>query len=909
MASFSNVAPKSGETLGTAEESVVDTRQDRMDQHSIMTECPGSTETTRTPCEQGEGEPVEIGTMDKKDTVQEEQDAPLADGTGSDGLPSADVNFTLPGQTDGTDDTQTAGLSAEEIEDAGDISQGLPVTGTEPAGSCSIQVEKVLEVKRGESWGERLRAIMVGGFSAPVLRDIEEIGSLQDGGSGLRKRQLPDGPRGTPALRGPPAVADEDDNGGVTLNKCLLVALLLVGVGFGIFDPEGEVSEADSLGKRAVDGSLPSELEFPAPSQPWIAETSGGGADTVISLSGLLDKLASDNQQIRIMHVELQGQKEELEGLLKQDGGRLPAESLDSLTRLTRHLSEHLSHEERTLASLQEELRELRLKMEAAEGASAGRGSAPAPGEGRLGALLAQKETLAAEALMLRRELDKQRGIIVAMRQALESLIERVVTLGANLEAPTVLQGLEEMEHRLAFELERSEIWAKVYGTPKEERKKAKEAKRAQQASVGLGEQPGVVGPTDNLGNQPDVLDLTDKLGDLPDVGGPIGSLGDQPDVVGPTDNQGNQPDVLDPIGSLGNQPDKLGPIGSLGEQPDPKLGPTGSLGEPAPDIMANQPADIRGETAVGNLDAPQANATQGTAGRTKRAPAESTSARDAPRGGRGDPATGSRAQEWRGTPDEVEGGGKPWKKRREEGGQGGEGERRGGRVGKEHGRKAEGPRRFGKGGKGPKEAGKGGEGGGKPRHHEHNKFWKKNPAPSHLKHRYRAPTGCSDVVTCARQEGMELFKVPLEPVRAERFSALLDDYVRASRLGGDWGRELQELAAPFFPDGVFVHHQTRFRDFLDDLEDFVEGIAERVFGDDDAVEDFEDYIFRGLLGQAATKHKSSKKDSWRSGEKTHKHREGYRPANHAGKHHHKDWEKDRELWRDYKRKAGDTDR
>ncbi|GCB83938.1 hypothetical protein scyTo_0024610 [Scyliorhinus torazame] len=496
-----------------------------------------------------------------------------------------------------------------------------------------------------------------------------------------------------------------------------------------------------------------------------------------------------------------QGQKDELEGLLSAGNDRLPVESHENLKLLTQHLSEHLSHEESTLAALQGELRDLRQKIGAVEREGLGEAD-PRRGGRATGALveerhvnrfLAQKENLVAEALMLRRELDKQRGIIASMREALEILIQRVSTLGGGLEAPTILEGLEEMEHKLAFELERSEIWETVYGTPKGEREKAKETRQAS-------EQPELVGPTGGLGAP------------LPNVEAPRGA---------------------------GETPARI-----------PEAPPSNATPEAEFEALADSVKStfVRlGEAAKGLWRASRE---------------EPPAAEGLPPGDQDQGLPGHKA--WR----------RPEKRR--EGGRGGNGERgertdsSDGKRGRKEWRKTPGGRKHfekdgaAREGKRPKEAGKrwkragekGQENGGKRQHHGHSKFWRKERALRAPKRRYRTPAGCTDVGSCAHKEGMDLFKVALEPVGADRFAALLEEYLRTSELGAAWADDLRGLAAPFFRDGVFIHDQVKFSDFVDDLEDYIEEIAEKVFGDDDAVEDFEDYIFRGLLGEAARKHK-----------------------------------------------------
>ncbi|XP_069431545.1 pre-B-cell leukemia transcription factor-interacting protein 1 isoform X2 [Ovis canadensis] len=128
-------------------------------------------------------------------------------------------------------------------------------------------------------------------------------------------------------------------------------------------------------------------------------------------------------------------------------------------------------------------------------------------------------------------------------------------------------------------------------------------------------------------------------------------------------------------------------------------------------------------------------------------------------------------------------------------------------------------------------------------------------------RHKYQAPQGCSGVHECARQEGLAFFGIELAPVRQQELASLLRTYL--ARL--PWARPLTEelpLSPTYFgEDGIFRHDRLRFRDFVDALEDRLEEVAVRETGDDDAVDDFEDFIFSHFFGDKALKKRSGKKD------------------------------------------------
>ncbi|XP_062962632.1 pre-B-cell leukemia transcription factor-interacting protein 1 isoform X2 [Cynocephalus volans] len=128
------------------------------------------------------------------------------------------------------------------------------------------------------------------------------------------------------------------------------------------------------------------------------------------------------------------------------------------------------------------------------------------------------------------------------------------------------------------------------------------------------------------------------------------------------------------------------------------------------------------------------------------------------------------------------------------------------------------------------------------------------------LRHKYRAPQGCSGVDECARQEGLTFFGMELAPVRQQELASLLRTYLARLPWAGRLIKELPLSPAYFGEDGIFRHDRLCFRDFVDALEDSLEEVALRETGDDDEVDDFEDFIFSHFFGDKALK-RSGKKD------------------------------------------------
>lgn len=136
-------------------------------------------------------------------------------------------------------------------------------------------------------------------------------------------------------------------------------------------------------------------------------------------------------------------------------------------------------------------------------------------------------------------------------------------------------------------------------------------------------------------------------------------------------------------------------------------------------------------------------------------------------------------------------------------------------------------------------------------RHHDHNKFWKKLSD-----HQYRVPVGCSGLEDCARKDGVDLFNVELKPVQRKQFEEVLLNYLAKTQLS-ERLPELTPLLDGFFEGPLFSHHKIRFKDFVDDVEDFLEDVAKKETGNDDIVDDFERFVYTNFFGEAATKKRS----------------------------------------------------
>ncbi|XP_044304726.1 pre-B-cell leukemia transcription factor-interacting protein 1 [Varanus komodoensis] len=104
----------------------------------------------------------------------------------------------------------------------------------------------------------------------------------------------------------------------------------------------------------------------------------------------------------------------------------------------------------------------------------------------------------------------------------------------------------------------------------------------------------------------------------------------------------------------------------------------------------------------------------------------------------------------------------------------------------------------------------------------------------------YRAPQGCSGIAECAQQEG-------LAPVLKAKFLPLVQSYLA----GLGWAEHYEGLAAAlstfFGSNGTFAHDRLSFVDFLDEVEDALEELAELLGVSKEDVDNFEEMALTQL--------------------------------------------------------------
>ncbi|XP_074785132.1 pre-B-cell leukemia transcription factor-interacting protein 1 [Athene noctua] len=266
--------------------------------------------------------------------------------------------------------------------------------------------------------------------------------------------------------RGPPDTGDKD---GLSMSKYLLAVLALLAVGMliisgGIYDlvddPVKSVVSRDMAAGEQEAALPPADND----SQQKLPPSDTGDPQSVQSVSLLLDKLAKENQEIRLMQAELQTHKEELQVLLQKSEGEAAAAGAQrqSLAAENARLRVALEQEAAALRDARAELQRLR--------------AAGTPGGPGLGEPVAEQPP-STGAPGHGEDVARRHGWLASVRQELAGALERA-------RGPGGLKGLVEelsaLEQRLGRELEAEGVkpfpgpWKKTFKAEKKENKRQK---------------------------------------------------------------------------------------------------------------------------------------------------------------------------------------------------------------------------------------------------------------------------------------------------------------------------------------------------------------------------------------------------------------------------------------------------
>ncbi|KAM5170406.1 cell cycle progression protein 1 [Mantella aurantiaca] len=114
-----------------------------------------------------------------------------------------------------------------------------------------------------------------------------------------------------------------------------------------------------------------------------------------------------------------------------------------------------------------------------------------------------------------------------------------------------------------------------------------------------------------------------------------------------------------------------------------------------------------------------------------------------------------------------------------------------------------------------------------------------------------RKQKGCSDVFECAHQESIGLFNKVLDPVRVEEFHDLMQVYLQEQVDNFRHWEELEQFISKFFHNGIFIHDQMLFTDFVNDVEDYLEDMKEYQTNTGGVFEDLDEFVYRHFFGSA----------------------------------------------------------
>uniref|UniRef100_A0A3B5BC48 Cell cycle progression 1 n=1 Tax=Stegastes partitus TaxID=144197 RepID=A0A3B5BC48_9TELE len=300
--------------------------------------------------------------------------------------------------------------------------------------------------------------------------------------------------------------------GSSVLNKCVLLALIIaVSMGFGHFYGTVQIQERQKTVEKVRVYELDRVrdlLQRHAREQLFTYQEQGGDFDLdeldaqkVISLlTEVIENIESKNDELNVEQRLMQAQRDGLEMFLKQktEESTNIVSQQRRLTAENQRLKSSLEQEERSLSTLQEELRNLRSKIRDLEAMGAGADSLLSENQRLkdqleeekqlLRSFHGQREDMIAEAQTLRKKLDRERKVTDELRRELNRLRSRIPGAGKEdgLEADELQSRLMELEKRLSFEQQRSDLWERLYVETKEERAKGDTESKVKKPKEGM---------------------------------------------------------------------------------------------------------------------------------------------------------------------------------------------------------------------------------------------------------------------------------------------------------------------------------------------------------------------------------------------------------------------------------------
>ncbi|XP_029577264.1 cell cycle progression protein 1 isoform X4 [Salmo trutta] len=566
-----------------------------------------------------------------------------------------------------------------------------------------------------------------------------------------------------------------------TLNKCILLALIIaISMGFGHFYGKFEgtvwsgwfegtvqVQERQKIVEKICgvnDLGNSRDLQPQCHKGPNVInkdvvkslrEDLKDKSDMMLSLTGIIDKLTKENQDLRSKQAQLQAQKEDLVMKLKQTGEeRVKIESQQNHLMVENQLlKSSLEREEESLSTLQEELRNLRSQIRDLEETGAGADFILSENQRlkdhleeetqRLRSFLSQREALMAEAQTLRRELDNERRVTDQLREQLSSRNTRAGG-EADLETKELQSRLMELQKKLSFEQQRSDLWLRLYVETKEDRAKGDKQAKVKKSKDGV------------IGKVKDTFDAV-KNSTKEFVHHHKEQITKAKEAV-----KENLRKFSDSVKSTFRHFKD-----SASRMMDKTYRPHNRRFHERKDAKTEQQEHHRDHGNKHSEEEPWQSRTHKP---LHHHPRKSTD--DSFQAHRNTRKSGSKVEE---DPDAEQ-------------------QQRG------------------------------------------------------------VPKGCSGVFDCAYQESMSLFNKAMDPIRADEFNQLLHSYLQQEVDHFHHWTELESFIKNFFHNGVFIHDQMLFTDFVSGVEDYLEDMDDYHGHNDDVFEDLDEYVYRHFFGDTYSK-------------------------------------------------------
>ncbi|XP_043936023.1 pre-B-cell leukemia transcription factor-interacting protein 1 isoform X2 [Protopterus annectens] len=700
--------------------------------------------------------------------------------------------------------------------------------------------------------------------------DVEELESSSSDESmeGLRRRQVVERNSVQTADTIEKGETESGDSGiEITLNKCIIAAILLAFVGLSLFSGSSDCSIKPIFGEampiltpvhiptRPVEDDLKNRDVREAKVTP--SPDTQADAQNLLTMTTLLDKLAKENQEIRLMQAELQTQKSELEALMKknEDENLTQDAPQQILVQENVLLKDSLKQQETALFNLQEELVFLRERLGSLEGESIDAEVFHSEnqklkeelnlGKKQIEGFLTQKEVLMAESQMLRQELDKQRRLVESVKQELENLTAEGVPTTEGGDQQQLRDGLAEMEKKLAMEIQQSDRWVKKYFQTTEQSKMETSVKSENKRETTTDTTKVPIGQS------------SEKMKKFSDS-----EKGHFPSRREEKVKNRNHKEWTDKYEEWKGKKQSKGTPKRGTEQrsksyDDWKEKKDGWKTE-NPAYWKNKVYERRWDKRSEQWKEKKTNTYVKQKEYGERRYHDQT-----------DNTNKAHLLRTAGVKHQKEHDHYHIHKEVEK-----DGENKFYKDFEDNQKKKLWEKSEDQSDMVPKH-----------RHHDHNKFWKVISD-----HRYRVPQDCQGVSDCAQKEGLTLFDVALEPVKQQEFAQFTKEYLEKMN-GSKYLADLEAFLSGFFDEGIFMHDKMRFKDFIDDVEDYLEDIAKKEHGNDDAVEDFDNRVLSHFFGEEAVRSSKEKRKKQQNVDRTEQAHKQHGPQFLNQDQHHKQME------------------